>query len=210
MRKKELFIVGTGGFAKEIAFILEYLKEYRLIGFVSNEKEKGEKIFKNHIVVANDQEIFEKWGDKNFFVAIGDIALRKNVVNKYKSNGVEHFPSLIHPLSLVSTDVHLNEGVVIYPGSKVMPNVSIGVFCVVNANVFIGHDSCIGDFVNLNPYSIINGNVKIGDNVLVGANSVLHQGLTISDNIKIGIGSVIVKNLENEGTYFGNPARILL
>lgn len=43
MRKRELFVVGTGGLAKEIAFILEYLEEYRLIGFVSNEKEKGIK-----------------------------------------------------------------------------------------------------------------------------------------------------------------------
>ena len=47
----------------------------------------------------------------------------------------------------------------------------------------------------------------IGDNVSVGANVVIIGNITIGDNVVIGAGSVVVKDIPNNKTVAGNPAK---
>lgn len=47
----------------------------------------------------------------------------------------------------------------------------------------------------------------VGDNVDVGCNVVVIGSLKIGDNVKIGAGSVVVKNIPDNCTVVGNPAK---
>ena len=208
--KEQIIIIGAGGLAKEVAFIIESLKDFEVFGFISNEGKRNERIYKDFKIVGNDEEAFLKWSDMNFVIAIGDPKIRRKVYYMYFKKGIKRFPKIIHPLSTVANEVEIEEGVIIYPGSKIMPSTKIKKFSIINTNTIIAHDCLIGKFTNLNPSSVINGNVKIGDNVLVGSGAVLHQGLSICDNVNIGIGSVVVRDIKESGTYFGNPTKKLL
>ncbi|CAM4143546.1 serine acetyltransferase [Zobellia nedashkovskayae] len=47
----------------------------------------------------------------------------------------------------------------------------------------------------------------IGNNVDIGSNVCIIGGLHIGDNVKIGSGSVVVRDVPNNCTVVGNPAR---
>lgn len=45
------------------------------------------------------------------------------------------------------------------------------------------------------------------DNVSIGANSTILPSISLGSNCKIGMGSVVTKNVKQDKTAFGNPAR---
>ena len=47
----------------------------------------------------------------------------------------------------------------------------------------------------------------IGQNVVIGANVVIIGNITIGDNVVIGAGSVVVKDVPDNCTVAGNPAK---
>ena len=49
----------------------------------------------------------------------------------------------------------------------------------------------------------------LGNNVDVGANVVVIGGVRIGNNVKIGAGSVVTKDIPDNCTVVGNPARII-
>lgn len=49
----------------------------------------------------------------------------------------------------------------------------------------------------------------VGRNVMVGANVVVLGGVHVGDNVRIGAGSVVTKDIPDNCTVVGNPARII-
>jgi serine acetyltransferase len=49
----------------------------------------------------------------------------------------------------------------------------------------------------------------LGENVIVGAHVVVLGGVHIGNNVKIGAGSVVMKDIPDNCTVVGNPARII-
>ncbi len=208
--KEKIVIIGAGGLAKEVAFIIESLKKFEILGFISSKGKKGERIYKDFKIIGNDDAAFLHYVDMSFVIAIGDPKIRRKVYNRYFKKGIKRFPKIIHALSTVAEEIEIEEGVIVYPGSKIMPDTKIKKFTIINANTFVGHDCVVGEFTNLNPSSTISGNVRIGDNVLIGAGAMIHQGLRITNSVTVGIGSVVISDIKKSGTYFGNPAKKLL
>jgi len=51
--------------------------------------------------------------------------------------------------------------------------------------------------------------VTIGDNVWIGSRVTILPGVNVGDGVVIGAGSIVTKNLENNGIYAGNPAKLI-
>ena len=86
--------------------------------------------------------------------------------------------------------------------------------------VLTGHPYCtilnaesIGDNFYVNQLVTV-GEIEgkkptIGDNVSIYTGAIVIGDIIIGDNVKIGAGSVVVKNIPNNCTVVGNPARII-
>ena len=118
----------------------------------------------------------------------------------------------------------LDDDVFIGPFVEIQKNVSIGkktkvqshsFICelvTIGDNCFIGHGVCfVNDkFTNGGP---ANGDktlwlkTTIGNNVSIGSNSTILP-VNITDNVVIGAGSVVTKDINVQGVYFGNPAKL--
>lgn len=53
------------------------------------------------------------------------------------------------------------------------------------------------------------GRVRIGANSVIGAFSVVRCGVSVGSNVTTGIGSVILKDIPDNRTAIGNPARVV-
>jgi serine O-acetyltransferase len=92
---------------------------------------------------------------------------------------------------------------------------------VIGYGLYIGHHMCvvinktavIGNNCNLSQFVTIGSNhgqaANIGDNVYIGPNTCIVEDVTIGNNVTIGAGSVVVKNIPDNFTAAGNPARLL-
>ena len=204
MRKK-VVIIGAGGHAKVIADIIEKSGD-EIVGFLDDNKEIGTTIINEYKVIGDLNNRFTMAVTKEnleFIIAIGDSKKREEI---------SHSPNLkfytaIHPSAQIGLDVEIQEGTVIMANACINSSAKIGKHCIINTGAIIEHDNIIEDFVHISPNVALGGTVKIGESTHVGIGSIVKNNITICKNCTIGAGAVVVKNIIEEGTYVGVPAR---
>lgn len=142
-----------------------------------------------------------------YFIAVGDNLLRKKIYHSMQERNVKS-TNAIHPSAVIDSSVKIAEqAVMIAANATVNPLVSIGTGAICNTGCIIEHECEIGEFVHISPGAVLCGNVKIGEGAFVGANAVIRQGITVGKNAMIGAGAVVVKDVPDNVTVIGVPAR---
>ncbi|MBP6432535.1 MAG: acetyltransferase [Ferruginibacter sp.] len=143
----------------------------------------------------------------NFFIAIGDNAIRKKVFENLATQN--YLPiNAIHTTAVIDESATLHtHGIMVAANATINPLVQIGKGVICNTNCSIDHECIISDFAHIAPGAVLCGNVKIGEGTFVGANSVIKQGITIGSNCIIGAGAVVVKDVPDGVTVVGVPAK---
>lgn len=213
-KMKPIYIFGTGGFAKEVYFLIKEINEksklYEIAGFIDIEPTISELTIDSQIFSVITEEYFfasSKTQNVCFAIGIGNPKTIKSIQEKYSTYD---FPNLIHPnvIGLFST-ISMGFGNIITAGCIFTVDISIGSFNVFNLNSTIGHDTIIGNCNVINPGVNISGGVYIGDNNLFGTNSAILQYLKIGQNNVIGAGAMVNSCIENNKISVGVPAKII-
>lgn len=144
----------------------------------------------------------------DFFVAIGENAIRKKVSQNMKNIWGDPI-SIIHPSAWIARTAEVGKGVMVAPNSNISSLVKIGDGVICNTSSTVEHECQIGDFAHIAPGATLCGNVNIGSGTLVGANAVVKPGITIGKNVIIGAGTVVVKPIKDNSIVIGNPQQAL-
>jgi len=145
--------------------------------------------------------------ENNFFIAIGDNAIRHKIYDQLIKKDLLPV-NAVHPSSVIDPSAVIAEhGVMIAANAVINPLVKIAVGTVCNTGCIIEHECVVGDFAHIGPGAVLCGNVQIGSQTFVGANAVIRQGITIGKNVMIGAGAVVVKDVPDNVTVVGVPAR---
>lgn len=110
---------------------------------------------------------------------------------------------------------HINRfftGIEIHPGAKIGRRFFIdhGMGVVIGETTEIGDDVLIYQGVVLGGVSLSKGkrHPTIGNNVVIGAGAIVLGNIKIGDNARVGAGSVVVKDVPENTTVVGVPARV--
>lgn len=206
---KNIVIVGSGGFAKEVAFLIDQINEvnetWNLLGFIdANVGQSNGK----YSVFNNDEWLVSTTDQVNVVFGVGNPALLKKLVKKFSVNSSIEYPNLIHPNVIKDSNrISIGVGNVVCASNTFTTDIKIGNFNVFNIDCTVGHDTIIGDYNIINPSVNISGGVQVGNEVLLGTNSIVLQYKQICSKSIIGAGALITKDVLIPGTYIGSPAK---
>lgn len=206
---KDLYIIGAGGFGREVAWIVERINSikptWNLKGFIDdNETLWGSTEGEYHVF--GGCEYLSALEDVYVVCAVGSSNVRKKIIEKLKDTSVK-FATLVDPSVLYSNSVKIGEGAIVCAGTIITVDVNIGDHVIVNLDCTIGHDAVIDDFVTIYPSVNVSGNVLIGECSELGTGTQIIQGKKVISNTIIGAGAIVVKDCLESGTYVGSPAK---
>ena len=201
MSHKPVIIMGTGGHAKVVADALK-LSRIEILGFVTPDLEAGTK-FCGKIVLGNDEVINQYSSDEIELVnGVGSLPrtnLRWRLAEKMRKQGYR-FAIVIHPDTVIASDVRLDEGVQVMAGAVIQPSAKIGQDSIINTGVLIDHDCNVKRNCHIAPGVVCNGGVVIGNNTHLGTGTLVTEYKVIGSNCTIAAGTVIYKDLVDNVT----------
>lgn len=209
MNQNKIYIVGAGGFSREIYDYLscsnfEY-NGYQLAGFLDDDSTQLDKFDIEHAIIGPLQYSYIPKGS-TLIMGLANPLLKEKLFKFYSGCGI-NFISYIHPSSIVGKYVQLGEGCVVCPNVTITTNIQIGLCTTVNAHSSIGHDVIIGDFCTLSGHCDLTGGVSVGDRVMFGSHALVIPSKVVESDSIVGAGSVVVKKVKSGTTVFGNPAK---
>jgi sugar O-acyltransferase (sialic acid O-acetyltransferase NeuD family) len=207
---KTLAIIGAGHLGQQIAHYAITDNHYKKIVFFddfSNENEvNGFPILGNSEAVENE---FAKKTFDEIIIGIGykHLQVRKQLFERFISK--IPFGKIIHSSSWVDSTAQIKAGCVVYPSCCIDAHTVIAENTIINVTCTIAHDTKVGKHCFLSPRVALAGFVTIEEMCIVGINSTVIDSIQIVSNTQIGGGTVVVKNIEKNGLYVGNPQRFI-
>lgn len=211
----KIAIFGASGQGREVADICREIGYEEIIFLVSDEKEESpfsEKIFldtKETVLRLKDEGY-------DFSIGISSSIIRQKIYNNYPNL---EYPNIVHPSStfgyLQRKKFNQSKGNIVSAGVRFTNNIFIGNFGIYNLNATVSHDSIIEDYVSIMSAVNISGNVHIHKGAYIGVNAAILQGniekkLIIGENSIVGAGAVVTKDVSENVTVAGVPAKILV
>lgn len=204
--KDKLIIIGASGHGRVVADIAIKMNKWKSIVFLDDDNSINTCMGLEVIGKTDDAIIYKDEAD--FFVAIGNNEIREKVQEKLIDEELS-IVTLIHPSTVIGTDVEIDIGTTVMAGVVINSSSRIGKGCIINTSSSLDHDNIIEDYVHISPGANLAGTVKVGKGSWIGIGATISNNINISSGCMIGAGAVVLKDLTKPGTYVGVPVRTI-
>ncbi len=208
---KGLLIIGAGGMGRDVTWLAERINavapQWNVLGFIDDNPEIRGKEMVGYNVVGGIADI-KNYPDAYVVCAIANTRVRKHIIEKIKAEFPERkFATLIDPTVEKSDYVTIGEGTIICMHTIITVNVRIGDHVLITSGCTIGHDTVVNDFVTFYPNATVSGFTVVGAGAELGTGMQAIQEKIIGKNAIVGAGSVVIRDIPDNCTAVGNPAK---
>jgi sugar O-acyltransferase (sialic acid O-acetyltransferase NeuD family) len=204
---ERLVVIGSGGHAKVVVEAAIASHPGRGIAILDDDEANRDRSVLG-IPVSGSRGELDSLRGMPVIVAVGSNQARGELIDWVRQQG-HSLESVIHPRAFVADSVKLGAGVFVSAGAIVIAEAVVGVGAIINTGGTVDHDCDIGEAAHIGPGAHLCGNVRVGARALIGVGASIRPGISICDDAVIGAGSVVVGDIDEAGTYVGNPARRL-
>ena len=210
---KNLVILGAGGFAREVAWLVADINRaggstvWNIVGFVEHTPERmGQDL--GGIPIITLEQAARYLPDLHAVAAIGASTFRERAVREAERLGF-NFATLIHPT--VRMDFHtvrIGEGSMICAGNILTVDITIGKHVLLNLDCTVGHNCVLEDYVSVAPGCHLSGYTTLRRGCRLGTGATTIERTEVGESSIVGAGAVVVRDIPPHVTAVGVPARV--
>lgn len=201
-----LLVIGAGGHAKVVIDAL-LASGCRILGcYDDNPTLAGSEPVSGVPVLGGSSALCTDWrkGQK-VIVAVGDNRIRRRLSLLWD---VE-YGAAVAPSAVLGAGVVFGSGTMVLPSATVNIDTVVGRHAILNTSCSVDHDCRIGDYAHVAPGCTLGGNVIIGEGAFLGIGARVIPGGRIGRWCVIGAGAVVLKEIPDNCTAVGIPARVV-
>jgi len=209
MTAQPVIVYGSGGFAREVAWLAEECG-HPVVCFIDDDDSRtGRRV--NDIPVMSCPDGARQFPGALVALGIGAPGGREAAIQKATAHGLEAI-SLVHPRVEKSRRVTFGKGVVVCAGNILTTNIAVGDYAQINLDCTIGHDAVLEEYATLAPGVHVSGYVTIGRGAYIGTGAVIINGtaerqIVIGQKATVGAGACVTQSVDAGVTVVGVPAK---
>lgn len=205
-----ILIIGAKGFAKELLeTFVQVNPETKVTFFDDVSDDLPECFFERYPIIRTVDAAAEYFRsvDRGFALGIGNPELRAMFFDKFVTIGGEP-RTVISPFAKIgSFGNDIGEGVCVLTDAIIESSNKIGKGSLIHVGALVSHDVSIGEFCEISPKANLLGAVTLGSSCSLGTGSIILPKVTIGNSVIVGAGAVVTKDVPDNVTVAGVPAR---
>lgn len=208
---KDLIIVGARGFGREVYDLATqcsgYNIEYTIKGFLDDKADVLDG-FENYPAILSSVEDYVIQENDVFVCALGTVQWKKHYAELIQAKEGS-FINLIHPSTKLNTNAVVGTGLLVFMYANISNDCVIEDFVTIQGYVGLGHDTKIHKWAHLSSYSFTGGFVVLEEEVTLNTRATVLPRVTVRKGATVGACSMVIKNVKENTTVFGVPAKKL-
>jgi sugar O-acyltransferase (sialic acid O-acetyltransferase NeuD family) len=113
----------------------------------------------------------------------------------------------VHPTAFIARDAIIGTSCQILAHATICTEAKLADSCIVNSSATIEHDCNLAEGVHVGPGAKLAGLVQVDKFSFIGTGAIVLPRVKIGKNVVIGAGAVVTKDIADNLTVVGNPAK---
>ncbi len=142
-----------------------------------------------------------------FVLAVGDIALRRRLLQAALDAGLAPAAPLVSPHAVIAGDARIGPGSVVGPQSVLAPAVRLHSHVLLMPGVTLGHDVIVHDNCVLTAGTVMGGGSCLERDGFVGLNATIVPRVRLAAGCVVGAAALCLRDVAEASVLVGNPAQ---